>query len=494
MPGLESFCVCTAIGLGSIYLLQISWFVAWLVLDEQRVSTQSNALLPCVRHKDYKPDLYRDSTCLFVRKYSSLLSSSLYKFIILLIACCLFATGIWGSILIKQKFEPQLLLPSNSYLRKFLSSHNFYFPQQGWTANIYTGPIDNTDLESIEELTNQLTWLEKNQTYLGDVDCWWSQLKKYAKEKTNFTNWEDFATEEYFPMVFSDFLFSSHGSRFKPNFKFDGELKCNHPAPPINASMFSIDYLIFSGPEEHIPAKKKIEELVKSSNISTAFSHVQVYAAWETDEIIGSELWRNIGLAMACVFLITLILLANVPVCLMVLLIVVMTLIDIIGFLHFWNITIDIISCINIVLAIGLCVDYSVHVGHAFIVATGNRQEKVEDALIKIGPAVLNGGITTFLALVLLGASTSHIFVTFFKVFVLTVLFGLFHGLVFLPVLLSLVGPVENLESQSLPKSDLNTSSKPIKEAELPQDTSDTRKNIDTNMVTNVNKLRSSQG
>merc|ERR1711915_732265 len=153
----------------------------------------------------------------------------------------------------------------------------------------------------------------------------------------------------------------------------------------------------------------------------------------------------------------------------------VMTLIDIIGFLHFWNITIDIISCINIVLAIGLCVDYSVHVGHAFIVATGNRKEKVEDALIKIGPAVLNGGITTFLALVLLGASTSHIFITFFKVFVLTVLFGLFHGLVFLPVLLSLIGPVENLEKQSLPKSDLNTSPKPIKEWELPQGTSDTR-------------------
>merc|ERR1711915_77571 len=89
MPGLESFCVCTAIGLGSIYLLQISWFVAWLVLDEQRVSTQSNALLPCVRHKDYKPDLHKDNTSLFIRKYSSLLSSSLFKFIILLIACCL---------------------------------------------------------------------------------------------------------------------------------------------------------------------------------------------------------------------------------------------------------------------------------------------------------------------------------------------------------------------------------------------------------------------
>ena len=63
-----------------------------------------------------------------------------------------------------------------------------------------------------------------------------------------------------------------------------------------------------------------------------------------------------------------------------------------------------------------------------------------------IGPAVLNGGVTTFLALVLLSGSTSHTFLTFFKVFVLTVVFGLFHGLVLLPVLLSLVGP--EMESQ----------------------------------------------
>ena len=42
--------------------------------------------------------------------------------------------------------------------------------------------------------------------------------------------------------------------------------------------------------------------------------------------------------------------------------------------------------------------------------------EKVVEAMTTIGPAVFNGGLTTFLALVLLGGSTSHVFVTFFKV------------------------------------------------------------------------------
>ena len=37
-------------------------------------------------------------------------------------------------------------------------------------------------------------------------------------------------------------------------------------------------------------------------------------------------------------------------------------------------------------------------------------------SLYTMGPAILNGGITTFLALVLLGFSNSHPFITFFKV------------------------------------------------------------------------------
>ena len=81
-----------------------------------------------------------------------------------------------------------------------------------------------------------------------------------------------------------------------------------------------------------------------------------------------------------------------------------------------------------------------------------------------IGTAVWNGGFSTFVAFVLLSSSESYVFRTFFKVrrgqlisdlpfkdnycltlfrqvFFLIVVFGLFHGLCFLPVVLSLLGP-----------------------------------------------------
>merc|ERR1719237_1620201 len=194
-------------------------------------------------------------------------------------------------------------------------------------------------------------------------------------------------------------------------------------------------------PVEHIPTHQAVTNLLKQTGAPYNFSHSKIYAAWETDEIIGFELWRNIGLAMACVFTVIVILLANLKISMMVFLTVVLTLVDIVGFLHFWDITIDIISCVNIVLAIGLCVDYSVHIGLAFMVAKGSRQERALSAVTSMGPAVFNGGFTTFLALTLCSLSYSHVFITFFKVFLLTVSFGLFHGLVLFPVVLALIGP-----------------------------------------------------
>ena len=281
-------------------------------------------------------------------------------------------------------------------------------------------------------------------------------MREFAAESKNMSL-ADLSNEETFPMVLSDFLFSSSGAPFKNNFIFNEPLLCNSPAPTINASKFSIEYFFMDDPDQHIPARGAVTALLDLASGPYSFSHSKVYAAWETDEIIGFELWRNIGLAMACVFVVTLLLLANFQICVYVMCIVGITLTDIVGFLHFWDVTIDIISCVNIVLAIGLCVDYSVHIGLAFMVAKGSRQDKAVEAVASIGPAVFNGGFTTFLAIILCSLSYSHVFLTFFKVFVLTVLFGLFHGLVLFPVILSLIGPLSSVKQE--PSTASSTSS-----------------------------------
>jgi len=459
MPGLESFCVSTAFGLAAIFLLQISWFVAWMSLDEARVASRRDGVLPCVIHSENSNGLScfpsLKSSWNMGTLYSHLLASNIFKVVTLVLTFGVFALGAWGWSLMRMKFDPVLLLPGDTYLRKWVDLHSEFYPENGWTADVYSENFNHTHLAGIEQLTNGFEEL-RDAGGLRAVNSWWPKMRDFASETKNMSL-ADLSSEETFSTVLSDFLFSASGAPYKNNFIFNQPLVCNSPAPKINASKFSIEYFFMNDPDQHIPARGAVTDLLNMVTSPYSFSHTKVYAAWETDEIIGFELWRNIGLAMACVFVVTLLLLANFQICIYVMCIVGITLTDIVGFLHFWDVTIDIISCVNIVLAIGLCVDYSVHIGLAFMVAKGSRKDKAVEAVASIGPAVFNGGFTTFLAIILCSLSYSHVFLTFFKVFVLTVLFGLFHGLVLFPVILSMIGPLSSNKQE--PSTASSTSS-----------------------------------
>ena len=86
----------------------------------------------------------------------------------------------------------------------------------------------------------------------------------------------------------------------------------------------------------------------------------------------------------------------------------------------------------------------------------GTRIERSKTSLITIAPAVTNGGMTTFLSVIMLCGSQSHVFITFWKIFFLTVVFGLFHGVVLLPVILCYLGPNEKKQEKEVEKTTEN--------------------------------------
>merc|ERR1711970_1064361 len=269
--------------------------------------------------------------------------------------------------------------------------------------------------------------------------------------------------ENSFKERMTQFLFGSVGSKHRLLLTYDGEITCGEPAPPINMSMIQFTHRLMEGPKEQIPAMNRVKKILKDANFSSrVFPMCIGYASWETDEVISEELYRNILLAILCVFITTWMLLFNFGASLQVLGCVVLTLVNVGGFIHFWGLTIDTVSCTNVIISIGLCVDYSAHIAHAFMSCTGSRKERVQEALADIGPAVFNGGFSTFLAFILLANSKSHVFSTFFKVFFLVVLFGLFNGLLLLPVVLSIVGPTAYRGLASATVTDDVVEDKPI--------------------------------
>lgn len=230
------------------------------------------------------------------------------------------------------------------------------------------------------------------------------------------------------------------------NFKFATKLQCGQPAPNITVTSIAFKFRPFREREEYIPAKYAVEELLAQSHFTTDHQFktlwAKIFGNWVTDEIIDTEIYRNVALAMVGVMFCSAVLIVNPQICFWIFICVLLTLVNVGGFMQRWGLTLDLVSCIALQLAVGLCVDYAAHIGHTFLtISHGNRNQRSLETVLHIGAAVLYGGGSTILSLSMLSGSQAYTYRTFFKIFLLVILLGLFHGLVLLPVILSLVGP-----------------------------------------------------
>ena len=61
MPGLSSFCVTAAVCIGFIFVLHVSWTVAWLALDQRRIEMNKHGIFPCITLPDSESDFNEES-------------------------------------------------------------------------------------------------------------------------------------------------------------------------------------------------------------------------------------------------------------------------------------------------------------------------------------------------------------------------------------------------------------------------------------------------
>ncbi len=89
-------------------------------------------------------------------------------------------------------------------------------------------------------------------------------------------------------------------------------------------------------------------------------------------------------MALLFVFLATWFFLAHLLSSLYVVFVVFVTLVNVGGFMHFWGLTIETATSIFLTISMGLSVDYSAHIAHAFMVTQGpSRNERMKKVRIK---------------------------------------------------------------------------------------------------------------
>jgi predicted RND superfamily exporter protein len=75
----------------------------------------------------------------------------------------------------------------------------------------------------------------------------------------------------------------------------------------------------------------------------------------------------NVALALVAVFCVLMVITGNLIITLFIVFCVVLVDLFLFGLLAFWDVTLNSVTIINIVIAIGLAVDYSAHIGHSYL-------------------------------------------------------------------------------------------------------------------------------
>ncbi|KAK8750191.1 hypothetical protein OTU49_015292, partial [Cherax quadricarinatus] len=145
---------------------------------------------------------------------------------------------------------------------------------------------------------------------------------------------------------------------------------------------------------------------------------------------------------LTAVFLVLSVVLMNVWAAALVVLLLATLVLQLFGVLGVVGVKLSAVPAVLLIVSVGVGVEFCVHVTVGFLTAVGGRDRRVILAVQHMAAPVLHGAASTLLASIMLLFSEFEFIrrYFFFVLLALTVL-GVLDGLVFLPVLLSLVGP-----------------------------------------------------
>ncbi|VDP08716.1 unnamed protein product [Soboliphyme baturini] len=151
--------------------------------------------------------------------------------------------------------------------------------------------------------------------------------------------------------------------------------------------------------------------------------------------------WRNLALSFVTMIVIAIVLIPNIYCGMFITLSMLSINLGVYGFMALWDVRLDAISMITLIMSIGFAVDLSAHISYGYVIAEGTPPERASVSLELLGYPVFLSGVATLFGVCALSYIDVHMVVTFFKTVFLVILLGLLHSHMFLPIALTILLP-----------------------------------------------------
>ena len=381
------FCIYAALTVTFSYIMIITYFVAVMTYDVKRIKSGRRDCLPFCQAPSPKEGApaWDDPTPQLSNRametWGRFLTRSTTKVVVIILSLGLLGAGIYGVTRVDEKFDRRILAKDDSYLKRFLTAEAEHFELSIEVSIVETGNVNYEKSSTQEAIKNLTNIVNNNKHYLARSLSWMDQFAKFAKMAKINTSGEAFLPGLKAFLEQREFSYFSQDLKFSPN------------GSALEASRI-ICFMKSNGESTFQKSAMQTlrEDLEKKSKLG-AFPITRVFIFFEQYVIISRETIRNLMIAAITVFVVTSLFLIDCTVAILVLFNFAALICELFGLMVIWDVSLNSVSMINLVMAIGFAVDYSAHVAHAFVVSNKlSVNERVVEALSTVGASVLLGG------------------------------------------------------------------------------------------------------
>uniref|UniRef100_A0A914D0N6 SSD domain-containing protein n=1 Tax=Acrobeloides nanus TaxID=290746 RepID=A0A914D0N6_9BILA len=364
----------------------------------------------------------------FRTTYADILLNPLVRMIIICAFLFYLIVATYGCINIKLGLEPNDLLPDNSYGKKTLEIVERYFSDYGSYLHVWMYNLSKVDLghRRLWIVLEREIELYEHTEFTGYSDSWLRTFLEYVNKAGLYI------TEENFIYILQ------HVFLTQPAFtKYNRDVVFDSTGTMLEASRVPVR-LRFVGFSNQSRAMHLFRRLAETSDLPTGVYADFFQFAEQYNAVLPGTL-SSIAIAGAAVVLVSLVFIPVPAASLWVSFSIVSINIGILGFMTFWSVRLDFISMVTIVMSIGFCVDFAAHLAYNFAKGVNlSSSERMRNALYSVGTPILQSASSTILGVSFMASTESYVFRSFLKTIILVIVLGALHGLIILPVLLTM--------------------------------------------------------